>query len=193
MQQHWGGPATSHTMGANVSHPYAREVERIVPGPPEAIFAALDDPLRLGRHMTRPSAMMLGGSMQYRLDASQGRAVGSVIRVEGRVLGLRLRIVEVVTERDPPRRKVWETVEEPQLLVFGAYQLGFHIAVERQGSRLRCFIDYDLPRPPMGRVLGRIGAHVYARWCLSRMVAEAEAAAREASFTNADQTRGTDR
>lgn len=143
--------------------------------------------------MTRPSAMMLGGSMQYRLDALQGRAVGSVIRMEGRVLGLRLCIVEVVTERDPPHRKVWNTVGEPRLLVFGAYRLGFELAREGQGSRLRCFIDYDLPRPPVGRFLGRLGAHVYARWCLSRMVAEADAAAREASISHANKEKEWDR
>ena len=99
-----------------------------------------------------------------------------MIRVEGAVLGLRLSIVETVVERDPPRRKVWETVGEPRLLVFGRYRLGFEIAPEGTGSRVRVFIDYDLPRTALGRALGPVGAHAYARWCVNRMLAEARAA-----------------
>jgi len=96
-----------------------------------------------------------------------------VIRVEGSVLGLRLSILEKVIEREPPRRKVWETIEEPSLLVFGNYRLGFEIEPEGAGSRVRIFIDYDLPRTALGRALGPFGAHAYARWCVNHMLAEA--------------------
>lgn len=160
-----------------MAYAFSRADEAVVPATPEAVFAILDDPRRLGRHMAKPSAMMLGGSMRYHLDETGGTAVGSVIRVEGSVLGIGLSILERVTERDPPRRKVWETVEEPRLLVFGRYRLGFGIAPEGGGSRVRVFVDYDLPRTPPGRLLGPVGAHAYARWCVSRMLAEAREAA----------------
>lgn len=160
-----------------MAYAFSRADEAAVPATPEAVFAILDDPRRLGRHMEKPSAMMLGGSMRTILDERGRRAVGSVIRVEGSVLGLRLSIVERVVERDPPRRKVWETVEEPRLLVFGNYRLGFEIAPDGAGSRVRVFVDYDSPRTALGRLLGSVGAHAYARWCLDRMLAEAGAAA----------------
>lgn len=160
-----------------MAYAFRRAVEALVPAAPGAVFAVLDDPRRLGRHMEKPSMMMLGGSMRYVLDEKEGRAVGSVIRVEGSVLGLRLSIMEQVIERDPPRRKVWETIEEPRLLVFGSYRLGFEIAPEGAGSRVRVFIDYDLPRSPFGRLLGPLGAHAYARWCVRRMLVEAGSAA----------------
>lgn len=161
-----------------MAYAFSKSVEEVVPAVPEVVFAILDDPRRLGRHMEKPSAMMLGGSMRYALDERGGRAVGSVIRIEGSVLGLRLSIVERITEREPPRRKAWETIEEPRLIVFGNYRLGFEIALEGPGSRVRVFIDYDLPRTSLvGRLLGPLGAHAYARWCVGRMLAEAREAA----------------
>lgn len=160
-----------------MSFRFSMSAEASVRAAPQEVFALLDDPRRLGRHMETPSAMMLGGSMHTRPDERGGREVGSVIRVEGSVLGLRLSIVERITERDPPRRKVWETIEEPRLVVFGRYRLGFDIAPEGAGSRVRIFVDYDLPRGLAGRLLGSVGARAYARWCVERMLAEAGAAA----------------
>jgi len=55
--------------------------------------------------MTKPSGMMLGGSMSCEVDERGGREVGSVIRMAGTILGLRLAVEEIVTERIPPRRK----------------------------------------------------------------------------------------
>lgn len=156
-----------------VTYSFSRVAETNVDARPEAVFAILDDPLRLGRHMTKPSAMMLGGSMRYRLDAAEGRAVGSIIRIEGSVMGLALAIVERVIERQPPSRKVWETVEEPKLLVFGDYRLGFEVVPDRSGSLIHVFIAYNLPKTPVGRLLGPIGAPAYARWCLAHMIAVA--------------------
>jgi hypothetical protein len=152
---------------------FSRVAEATVPFPPATVFEVLDDPLRLARHMEKPSPMMLWGSMRYRLDEGGGRNVGSVLVAEGSVLGLRLSIVERITERAPPWRKAWETIEEPRLLVVGNYRLGFEIAPDDRGSRVRICIDYDLPRSLLGRSFGRAGAPLYARWCISRMIDEA--------------------
>jgi Polyketide cyclase / dehydrase and lipid transport len=156
-----------------MAYAFSKSAETVVPAAPAAVFAILDDPRRLGRHMEKPSAMMLGGSMRYTLDDKGGRAVGSVIRVEGSVMGLRLSILEKVIEREPPRYKAWETIEEPRLIVFGNYRLGFEIAPEGSSSEVRVFVYYDLPGTTLGRLLGPVGAHAYARWCVSRMLAEA--------------------
>jgi len=50
--------------------PFARhEAASAVAGlSPEALFQHLDDPARLGSHMEKPSAMMLGGTMEYSFD-----------------------------------------------------------------------------------------------------------------------------
>lgn len=143
---------------------------------PAVLFAHLDDHRRLSAHMERPSLMTAGASMRIDTDEGHGRAVGSVIRLSGRVLGLRLSLEEVVTEREPPQRKVWETVGEPTLLVVGAYRMGFTIDPVAGGSRLVVFIQYDLPARGIGRVLGALLARYYAAWCTRRMAEDARTA-----------------
>jgi hypothetical protein len=140
---------------------------------PDAVFARLDDQTRLAEHMERPSAMMGGGRMTYEFDQGRGQEVGSHIKMGGAAFGLSLFVDEVVTERDPPRRKVWKTVGAPRLFIIGAYEMGFQIGAAPQGSMLRVWIAYTLPPSLIGRVLGWLFAGVYARWCVGRMVKDA--------------------
>ena len=111
--------------------------------------------------------------MEVELDQGQGRRVGSRIRVAGRVFGVRLSLEEVVTERTPPHRKVWETTVPPRLLVIGRYRMGFEITPEGSGARLRVFIDYALPDALATRWVGYLFAGSYARWCTQRMAGDA--------------------
>ena len=103
---------------------------------PERLFEYLDDPTRLGGHMTKPSGMMLGGSMSYDVDERGGREVSSVIRMTGAILGLRLGVEEIVTERIPPPRKVWETRGPQRMIVINSYD-GFNIE-KTWGARATC-------------------------------------------------------
>jgi hypothetical protein len=146
------------------------ETTGVVNTPPEMLFDHLDDPHRLSAHMSRSSAMTLGSRMNIELDAAAGRAVGSKIRLAGHVLGIRLLLEEVVTEHVPPKRKVWQTIGTPRLLVLSHYTMGYEIAPEGAASRLRVFIDYDLPARGMFRWLGRLLGPLYARWCTRQMV-----------------------
>lgn len=136
------------------------------------IFARLDDQTHLAEHMARPSAMMGGGRMTYEFDDGRGQAIRSHIRMGGGAFGLNLYLDEVVTERDPPRRKVWRTVGAPQLIVIGSYVMGFDIASEDVGSRLTVWIDYELPSRGPGRWLPALAAF-YGRWCVEQMVKDA--------------------
>lgn len=149
------------------------ECSEAVAATPERVFALIDDPERLTGHMSQPSWRMGGGSMQTALDEGGGRELGSHIRVHGRVFGLELSLDEVVTERQPPTRKVWETVGTPKLLVIGSYRMGFEATPRESGSLLRVFIDYDLPASWPGRWLGRAFGTYYARWCTRTMVRDA--------------------
>jgi hypothetical protein len=149
----------------------------------EAVFARLDDQTRLAAHMERPSAMMGGGRMSYEFDEGRGQAVGSHIKMGGSAFGLSLDVDEVVTQRDPPRRKVWKTVGQPRLIVVGAYEMGFEITPANLGSKLRVWIAYDLSPNLIGRWLGPLLAPVYARWCVGRMVSDAAAHFRQPANT----------
>jgi hypothetical protein len=142
----------------------------------ERVFAYVDDHRRLAGHMEKRSLMMAGATMRVEADALQGQAVGSVIRVTGRVLGMRMLVEEVVTDRVPPLRKTWETRGEPRLLVIGSYRMGFTISRQEFRSRLAVFIDYQLPRRGLPLILGMLFGRSYAAWCTRRMANDAVAA-----------------
>lgn len=157
-----------------MDYAHSDEVTADVRASAAQLFDHLDDQARLGSHMEKPSMMMMGGRMTYDFDNAKGRAVGSVIKVGGSFLGVRLFVEETVTERNPPRRKVWETRGQPRLLIIGSYRMGFEITPSGERSKLRVFIEYAAPLTPVGRVLGRTFAPMYARWCVKRMAEDAE-------------------
>lgn len=136
----------------------------------EDVFAFVDDFTRLSSHMGTSSIMMMGSSMQTSFDAGLGRTVGSHVRMSGKIFGYSLFLDEVVREREPPRHKEWETVGTPRLLVIRGYRLGFDVATTGKSARLNVFIGYDLPATPGQRLLGKIFAPVYAKWCVRQMI-----------------------
>ena len=85
-----------------------------------------------------------------------------------------LSVEEIVTERVPLQRKVWETTGSPKLLVIGHYRMGFEIASHENGSILRVYIDYALSDHRPARWLGSLFGRFYARWCTRQMLADAE-------------------
>ena len=103
----------------------------------------------------------------------QGRVVGSHIRLRGKVLGIHLFLDEVVTQHEPPYRKTWQTVGTAKLLVVGHYRMGLEITAETYGSRLRVFIDYELPTALSTRWFGYLFGGVYAKWCVRQMLQSA--------------------
>lgn len=138
----------------------------------ERVFAHLDDQTRLAAHMARPSMMMGGGRMTYEFDEAKGQAVGSHIRMGGNAFGVKLFVDEVVTEREPPRRKAWQTVGDPKLIVIGHYRMGFELTPVSGATVLRVWIDYDLAPRGLGRLIPGL-ANIYARWCVRRMAEDA--------------------
>jgi hypothetical protein len=152
------------------------EAEGVIPLSNAALFAYLDRHSQLAGHMTKRSWMMGGGRMDITTDEGAFQKVGSRLRLAGRAFGLKLVLDEAVTVHKPPLMKVWETIGTPQLLVIGGYRMGFEITPEQTSSRLRVFIDYDLPRSTIGRFLGYLFAAFYAGWCVKSMVADAGSA-----------------
>ena len=149
------------------------EAVALIPAAPEQIFARLDDQRRLAAHMTKASWMTLGSKFNFELDEFQGRRIGSVIRMNGRIAGIELGLDEIVNEYEPPLRKAWATLGEPRLLVIGAYRMGFNLAAEGQGARLQVWIDYQLPSRAALRWIGWLLGPAYAGWCVRRMVEDA--------------------
>ena len=154
-------------------HPYHFETTVEVSATADAVFSHLDDHSRLSAHMSRPSLLMVGSRMAIELDASEGRAVGAIIRLRGRVLGIPLSVEEIITGRNPPLRKIWETTGTPNLLVIGQYRMGYEITPKGKASLLRVFIDYALLDGPFSGLLGGLFGNFYARWCARRMADDA--------------------
>lgn len=128
---------------------------------PDEVFDAPDEHRNLAAHGGRGSLMMGGGGMMTTVEERGGRAVGSRIAMTGRAFGVSLGLKEVVTEREPPTRKVWETIGLPALVVIGGYRMGFEVTSDGPGALVRLFIDYDLP--PRNRWLGVLFAGIFAR------------------------------
>ena len=139
------------------------------------VFAHLDDHKRLASHMSKPTWKMGGGMMKFEMDSDAGKRIGSHIKLIGRVFGVQLAVEEVVTEREPPHRKTWETVGVPKLLVIANYRLGFEVTPKSTGSALRVFIDYELPKNGIARGLGLLFGRYYAKWCTHTMLNDAVA------------------
>ena len=172
-----------------MDHPFHAESRGRIRATAERVFAHLDDHSRLAAHMSRRSWRMGWGRMQLQLDERAGHAVGSRIRLEGRVFGLRLGLEEVVTEYAPPARKVWETVGAPRLLVIGPYRMGFRIEPHPEDVTLTVFVDYTPPPRGISRFLGRLFGRAYAQWCCDRMVVDARAALDPAVATGTSERR----
>ena len=142
-------------------------------GSADQVFAYLDDPKALAAHMGESSMMMLGSRMSINVDADGGRVVGSKIRMQGRMMGIPLSLEEVITERQAPRRKVWQTIGTPNLLIMAHYRMGFELTPSGESSMVRVFIDYSLPTSLPGSWLGRLLGGAYARWCTKQMADDA--------------------
>lgn len=136
---------------------------------PKEIFDFADNHENLSTHMKSLSWMMGGGKMDTQTDTGNGQKVGSHIRMSGNVLGFKLGLDEVVTIYDPPTRKEWQTVGGINLIVIGHYKLGFEVLPGNGDSKLKIYIDYDLPQTAGGRILGYLLGDLYAKWCVSNM------------------------
>lgn len=136
---------------------------------PSSVFDYVDQPQRLSAHMARRTWQLGGGSMAIETDADGGRAVGSRIRLAGRMLGIPLHVECKVIRREPPSLKAWETVGEPHLLVIGPYRMTVMIDLRGKGSHGAIAIDYALPASGVGRRLGMLFGPMYARWCVGQM------------------------
>ena len=153
--------------------PLRYESSGFVRSPMDQVFAHLDDHTRLSSHMSERSWRTGGGRMETEIDTGRAQKVGSRIRLSGRVFGVELSVEEIVVERVPSRRKVWETTGSPKLLVIGHYRMGFELSPDGNGSMLRVFIEYALPERAPARWLGRLFGRYYARWCTQQLVEDA--------------------
>lgn len=134
----------------------------------EEVFAYIDNHANFSSHMNNSSWMMGGGKMDTQMDEKMGQAVGSHIKMSGSVFGIKLFLDEGVTQHQPPKLKVWETVGDINLLVIGQYQMKVEIIPNNNQSQLTVSIDYNLPDKNIW--LGKLFGGFYAKWCVQQML-----------------------
>ena len=137
------------------------ETRGSIDAPAATVFDFLDDQANLSAHMSKSSGMMLGSTMDIHMEPDHTRRVGSTFGFTGQVLGVRLKVDEVVTSREPPTRKTWQTTKEPTLWVIGPYEMGFDLTSAGPGSKLHVYIRYDLPSTGLPWLLGRLFGRSY--------------------------------
>jgi hypothetical protein len=156
------------------TYQYSAESVGSLPVSNAAAFEFLDDHLNLSSHMSKSSWMMLGTTMDIFMDEFKTRAIGSKFGFTGRIAHIPLSVHEVVTRRQPPNCKAWETVGEPTLWVIGRYEMGFDLTQAASTTGLRVYIKYDRPIKGLARALSSLFHGAYARWCTRMMVKDAE-------------------
>lgn len=151
--------------------PFTKHSEKssVISADSASIFDFIDDHVKFSSHMNKSSWMMGGGKMTTEVDEGKGQKVGSHIKMGGRIMGFNLFLDEIVTERSRPLRKVWKTVGNPKLLVIGSYQMGVDLAPEGDKTKLKVFIDYDLPGG-IAKIIGLMFGSIYANWCVDQML-----------------------
>lgn len=156
---------------------FTRHFERdtVINANAESIFEYADDHNNFSSHMNKSSWMMGGGSMKTETDEGKGRKLDSHIKMSGKVFGVNLFLDEVIVKHDPPRRKAWETIGKVNLLIIDQYKLGFEITPSDNASNLNVYIDYDLPKSGITRLLGYLLGGMYAKWCVNQMLNGVEA------------------
>jgi hypothetical protein len=158
---------------ANKALPHYEEAQ-LIHGPADQVFEFVDVFQNLSKHMDEPNWRMLWGWIKVKTDEKGGQEVGSVVSLNGSVLGIKLAVIEKVTRRDPPYRKSWRTFNGINLLVIGHYTLGFEITPQEGNSVLTAHIDYELPSSARTRWLGYLLGGLYAKWCVREMLQAAQ-------------------
>ncbi len=155
-----------------IKRKYSKHYEEstVINATPENIFSFANDHNNFSSHMNKSSWMMGGGKMETQVDDGKGQKVDSHIRMHGNVFGLTLFLDEIVIKHEPPYRKEWQTIGKINLLVIDHYNLGFEIEPKDSNSRLRVYIDYNLPQSDGTYLLGYLLGGMYAKWCVHQMI-----------------------
>ncbi|KKR33527.1 MAG: hypothetical protein UT63_C0015G0008 [Candidatus Gottesmanbacteria bacterium GW2011_GWC2_39_8] len=137
---------------------------------PSDVFKFADNHANFSSHMNKSSWMMMGSKMNTKIDEGKGQKIGSHIQMDAKFFGISLFLDEVIDKYEPPFLKSWHTVGNINLLVICHYRLGFVINPVDGFSEMKVYIDYELPKSLIGKILGNLFAGIYARWCVKQML-----------------------
>lgn len=116
----------------------------VIAAPADRGFAYVDDIRNLARHMSEERSMaMMGSRLTLEIMTPEATGICATYRYFGR---------------------------EPRLLIVRGYEMALSVdPVSAASSRLTIAFDYELPRSGPWRLVGRMFAPWYGRWCLDSM------------------------
>jgi len=144
--------------------------------PVEIVFAYVDDIKNTGWHMTKSSMPLMGGHLNLETVSGNDAGTGATYRWWGKVFGLTMDFTETVTEWEENKKRVWETIGQPKLIIMDSYIMSFEVTPKDNSTLLVFKISYELPRNIFNRFLGLILSGWYSNWCLNNMCADTKTA-----------------
>lgn len=140
---------------------------------PERVFKTIDDLGVTGMHMTKSSMMMMGSKLQLEFLTQHHTGLGSRYRWTGAMMGFEMDFTVEVTRWIEGREKIWETIDDPKLIIYSWYRMELHVRPSGNGTKAELSITYEKPRGFLNRVISFFLADWYCRWCLRKMLGDA--------------------
>lgn len=144
------------------------------PFPPDLVFQCLDNLGVAGMHMTQSSMMMMGSKLDLKFLTENHTGLGTKYRWTGRMMGLKMDFTVEVTKWIPGEEKVWETVDNPELIIYSWYRMYLKLTKFPTGTSAELSISYEKPNGLFYRLLSLLFADWYCRWCLKHMLEDAK-------------------
>jgi len=143
------------------------------PSPADIVFQCLDNLGVTGTHMTQSSAMMMGSKLDLRFLTEHHTGLGTKYRWTGKMMGLKMDFTVEVTKWMPGEEKIWETIGEPELIIYSWYRMHLMLTETMGGTCARLSISYKKPKGIFHNLLSFLFADWYCKWCLKHMLEDA--------------------
>jgi hypothetical protein len=141
--------------------------------PAMEVFPIIDDLGVTGVHMTRSSMMMMGSKLSLEYLTTNRTGLNSKYRWQGKMMGIPMDFTVLVTEWDPGRAKVWETIGESKLVIYSWYRMTLDLEESQSGTLATLSISYKRPKGFWNKLLSYVFADIYCIWCLRKMLGDA--------------------
>ena len=146
-----------------------KEYEKIliINGPPEDVFAFMDDIRNTGKHMTESNAAMAGSKLKIEWLTDHKTGLGTKYRWTGKVVGMKMDFTVEVSKWTKGKEKVWGTMGDARMIVIDGFEMYLFTTPNSLGNtNTRLGIYYTKHRGLWGFLLGKW----YSKWCVKSML-----------------------
>lgn len=150
-----------------------RKIERnvIINAKPEEVFAFMDDINNTGMHMTKSNAQMMGSKLNLEWLTENKTGLNSKYKWTGKVLGMKMKFIVLVTQWDNSKSKTWETVGDAKMIVISWYRMYLELTPNENGTTsAKLGILYTKSKNVLGFMLGKR----YSVWCVKSMLKDTQ-------------------